>query len=241
MSLIGEALKKAHLEAVRQDGSSARLAHTPGVAQYRQPHPAGRRWWTTALVASNILLALIVAAAVVWKTSGSTESSASAPPGATSNATGAAPPTVIAAASSPPGERPGLSATATPAEAAVTATSSREALARHEPAAVVAPTLSSTPAQKEPAVAETPAPRSTAPRTVDGLVAGQTYMRSVPVPGGSELVLSGMSVVGERGVALINSRMVRAGDRVGPFVVGTIADRRVALDYKGITVYVKMP
>lgn len=231
MSLIGEALKKAHLEAVRQDGSSAGLAHTPGVAHYRQRHSA-RTGWSTALVVSNVVLALIVAAVVLWRWNDRPlQNPAPAIPAQSTSV-----PATVEALPLPAAETGNAVATELPAieTPRVGSTEPRPAAVEEEisrPEPVAEPVT-------PPPVRPAPAP---SPRSVDGLMAGQTYMRSIPVPGGQDLVLNGMSVSGGVGVALINSRMVRTGDRIGPFTVGSIGERRVELGYKGITIYLKMP
>ena len=234
MSLIGEALKKAHLEAIRQDGSSAGLAHTPGVAQYRQRPSAGRTGWSAALVISNVVLALIVATVVIWRWNERTPRDPV--PAISTESAGA--PTSTEAPSSPVAATAADTATSSPATAPSRAESAEPRPVAAAAAAAVSPSEPVVEAVAPPPVKPAPAP---APRAVDGLVAGQTYMRSVPVPGGQDLVLNGMSVSGGVGVALINSRMVRTGDRIGPFTVGSIGDRRVELGYKGITIYLKMP
>lgn len=224
MSLIGEALKKAHLEAIRQDGSGAGLAHTPGVAHYRQLRGETRPGWSRILVASNVVLALVVAAIVFWPKN--SEDSPAPPP------TKLAEQSASRAAVAQPLPR-------TPLETAETSVDEISATAAPQLApTAVPPPVEHAPAEPAP---PPPAPAPAQSRAVDGLVSGQTYMGSVPVPGGNDLVLNGMSVSGGGGVALVNSRMVRSGDRIGPFTVGTIGDRKVELAYKGITIYLKMP
>lgn len=262
MSLIGDALKKAHLETVRQDGSSTRLVHTPGVAQYRSdPSRVGRKGWTIALVASNVLLAIVVASVVFWginRDGSGAEASPTAPAG--SQAVSAGTTASESSTETPPASEPETVAEPSPALVATTGqkpSTSRPAPAETEtspPAQALEPEAPRVAAQQPSApAASTQAPSrptppvtkttssSVAPRTRGGFTDGQTYMRSIPVPGGRDLQINGMSVAAGRGVALINGKMVKEGDRIGPFTVGKIADRRVQFHYEDITIYLKMP
>lgn len=236
MSLIGEALKKAHLDAIRQDGPSPRLAHTPGVAHYRPSPTSHKREWTLALVVSNLLLALAITAFFLWPRAGASSEATVAPP--VDSASGPVRSALPLTDETEPAmtETAPLKPPATPAEQPASQVRAPES----EPStAVIEPPATTRKATVAESSSRTSSPAGT--RAVDGLVAGQVYLRSVPVPDGTELILNGMSVAGGRGVALINGRMVREGDRVGPFTVGSMGDRKVALEYKGITIYLKMP
>lgn len=243
MSLIGDALKKAHLEAVRQDGRRLHLAHTPGVAHYRSTAPSPSRPWL-ALFCLNVALAIAVAALAFW--AWQQRQDAPAPVPAVQSTT----PPFTQASVQPSSVKAEPVPVAEPAAARVSndAPAPKRSVEPAPPPAIVESVTTTMPVEEHtvahgqveisPAFSE-PATRSG--RTRGGLVDGQTYMRTLPVPGGTELVLNGMSIAGGRGVALINGRMLREGDQVGPFRIERIANRRIELSYEDITVYLRLP
>lgn len=236
MSLISEALRKAHTEAMRQDSAGARVFHTPGSVDFPR-EPQSRRPLIMAIAVSNLLLVVVVSLVVYHVIARGTTSGATETP-------------VLTAAVEPVSAQPQAAATqgeTTPVPAASpveeTSTPTPRPVTSPAPEATV---VAESQAPTEPRVVaqrlerdETPSPQSTVHRT--GLVNGQTYMRSIPTVGGSDIVLNGVSVVGDRGVALINGRMVREGERVGGFTVGKISGRQVELRTDGLQVYLRLP
>lgn len=236
MSLIGDALKKAHLEAVRQDGMTTHMVHTPGVPQFRR-EPRAMKSWMTVLLVSNVIVIAIVSSVVLWGMK--REPTNSAPPPEKKTLTAepivASAQTDLASQSTSAPDSPGAAQPSTSAIADRSQTETAKPAAPPQTASETKPE-STTPTRTPPPLSTTAQKKSR-----NGFVDGQTYMKSVPVPGGAELILNGISVVGDRGVALINSRMIREGDRIGPFLVGTIGNRRVQLLYDDISIYLRLP
>jgi hypothetical protein len=235
MSLISEALKKAHNEAMRQDSTGARVIHAPGAVDFPR-EPQSRRPLIVAIAVANLLLVIVVSLGVYHVISRGTASGATETPVLT-----AAVETPVTAQSNAVAAQ----IETTPAPAA----SSAEAISL-PPRAVTSPAPTAAAVAEEQTPTESrvapqrlerdePPPQSTVHRT--GLVHGQTYMRSIPTVGGSDIVLNGVSVVGDRGVALINGRMIREGERVGGFTVGKISGRQVELRTDGLQVYLRLP
>jgi hypothetical protein len=235
MSLISEALRKAHTEAMRQDSAGGRVIHAPGSVDFPR-EPQSRRPLIVAIAVSNLLLVVVVSLVVYHVISRGTASGAAETP-------------VLVAAVEPPVSALSQAALAQP-ETTPPPTASPLEEVPPPPRAVTSPAptaavVAEERAPTEPRIApqqlerDEPAPQPTRHRT--GLVHGQTYMRSIPTAGGSDIVLNGVSVVGDRGVALINGRMVRQGERVGEFTVGTISGRQVELRADGLQVYLRLP
>jgi len=195
MSIISEALKRAHIEAVRQDRVQARLYRTPGVADY--PTRESRRRVALALLATNAALVGIVGF-MVWSRREAPLRSASARviPDAP-RALPAPAPSIVAAVPVAPKEQP------------------REAPKVPSPSAVVSER--------------------------DGLVAGRSYSERLTSKRGEELVLSGITIAGDRGAALMNGKVLWEGERIGSFVVNKVARDRVELQYRDIVVYLRLP
>jgi hypothetical protein len=81
-------------------------------------------------------------------------------------------------------------------------------------------------------------PRSEKPRR--GLVNGRTYARTARTSDGYELTLYGLSIAGDRGVALLNGRVLSEGDRIGDFTVGSIERGRVEIRDGDFRIYLTM-
>jgi hypothetical protein len=237
MSLISEALRKAHTEAMRQDSAGARVIHAPGSVDFPR-EPQSRRPLIVAIAVANLLLVIVVSLGVYHVISRGTASGATETP-------------IVAAAAEPAVSVQSRAAVTQPETTPVPAASLPEETSPPAPrpvtlpaptAAVVAQERSPTESRVAPQRIERDEqalPQPTRHRT--GLVNGQTYMRSIPTAGGSDIVLNGVSVVGDRGVALINGRMVREGERVGEFTVGAIRGRQVELRTDGLQVYLRLP
>lgn len=236
MSLISEALKKAHTEAMRQDSTGARVIHAPGSVDFPR-EPPSRRPLIVAIAVANLLLLIVVSLGVYHVISRGTASGAAETPvltAAVETPVTAQSQAVVAQSETTPAPAASPAEATTPPPPAVTSPAPTAAAVAEEQA----PTESRV-APQQPERDETPPLLSTMHRT--GLVNGQTYMRSIPTVGGSEIVLNGVSVVGDRGVALINGRMVREGERVGGFTVGKISGRQVELRTDGLQIYLRLP
>jgi type II secretory pathway component PulC len=69
----------------------------------------------------------------------------------------------------------------------------------------------------------------------------RTYVREVPVPGGTtSVVLSGIAFSAERPVALLNGRPMVPGESIEGFTVVTIEPGGVRLDGHGQKVFVSL-
>lgn len=258
MSLISEALRKAHLDAMRQEKGEPRMYHTPGSIDTPSVPPS-RRPLLAVVLLSNLVLLVAVAAIVWYAVNRFTAGEAQERPGRTAAEAAAAPPSVerpvapaAAAVAGSPQPRPAGSVDAEPVAPAP------EQRVPDTAAAVVP-----RPARTRPAPEEQPAERKVVGsiesppeetvrraaadaterggRSRDGLLDGQTYVKTVPTPGGNEVTLNGVSVVGGRGVAIVNGRVVGEGDRVGGFVVEGVEPGRVKLRYRDISIYLALP
>lgn len=228
MSLIAEALRKAHLDAKQQE--AARGGHVPYVAAasraVRRPSKAP---WIAALVASNLLIAFLVLGA--FRLSGGGEAAAAARP--------AAPPAAPVSPAAPPA----------PAEAAVEP-ATPSSVPERRPAAV--PVAQPEPAPA-PAVTPSPAP-SPAPRTAPDRVPPEApraaargsneAVRSAygtSLPNGRRVELSGIVATPVGNQAMINDRLVREGDRIEGLTVVRIDRRGVELRGEAGLFYLEIP
>ncbi|MHB0969171.1 MAG: hypothetical protein ACYC7A_00225 [Thermoanaerobaculia bacterium] len=255
MSLIGEALKKAHMEALRQESSTGRLYRLPGGVD--MPERGSRRAMLVMIVASNLIIvsAIVIAAWAFSRTSQSKDSAiavSSIAVEAPRPQTVAAPPVVAPAPVTavdkpvphqaeriPAPERPALAPPdeAKPAIARAAAPEGDEPVAEPRPL----PRLS----RKAPATAialpaEDDGVRARSDKPRRGLVNGRTYARMARTSDGYELTLYGLSIAGDRGVALLNGRVLSEGDRIGDFTVGAIERGRVEIRDGEFRIYLTM-
>ncbi|HEY9422061.1 MAG TPA: hypothetical protein VIW92_11655, partial [Thermoanaerobaculia bacterium] len=79
-------------------------------------------------------------------------------------------------------------------------------------------------------------PPSPAP-AAGGLVEGQTYAGEAPVPGGGTVKLNGIAFSQDRPVAVLDGRVMGAGEVVQGFTVIEIEAGRVKLQGHGATIY----
>ena len=227
MSLISEALRKAHLEALQQDRDQRRFYMNHGG---RRAHVSGGGSRTSIAIAILASLCVVSAGALLYLTLDRR------------NAASAVAPAVAETA------RPVPQQAATVARAPEVRSSPQTTTAaamRVEKPAIAPATADRTRSRKS--ASERPvrtasavvASRPAAPRLErDGFRAGETYGSPVLGPLGTEVVLTGITALRGQHVAIINGSTVRAGTAVGPFVVEEIEARRVRLKYVDISFYV---
>lgn len=220
MSLIAEALRKAHLDARQQE--AARGGHVPYVAAairaVRRPSKAP---WIAALVASNLLIALLVLGA--FRLSGGGGAAAAANPAPPPQA-----PPLAPAAQAPAPER--LSAEAPAARPVPTAGSA--------PAPAVAPPPA-VPRVARPGADPAPA---LPPRPEVGGSGGELRAAyGTSLPDGQKLELSGIVATPAGKQAMINDRLVREGDRIEGLTVVRIDRRGVELRGEAGLLYLEIP
>ena len=227
MSLISEALRRAREHAVRQGDASA----TPPPFPILPPPPRERPRNLIALsVATSLAVSLLVAGGLYLLLARPATAPSPAP---------AAPPAKSAAApreaprdarseppdpsASPAKEAPHREVTATrPATTPAPATPPAP-LAQRNAAAPVDPYPATTPAMAQtprPAPASAPAP----PPTRDG----DTKASGVQLPNGTRVTLDGI-VWGDAPIAMLNGRLMSAGERLGNLTLARIEQRRVTL------------
>lgn len=252
MSLIGEALKKAHMEALRQESSTGRLYRLPGAVD--MPERGSRRAMLLMIVASNlIVVSAIVSATWFFMRTSQTKDGAIVVSSIAAEAprpqTLAAPPIVTpepaAEAVNPvprQAERPAAPERTAPRRETKPATTPAtpevdEPMATPRPL----PRLSrKAPAAQDAPLRETEPVRARSENPQRGLVNGRTYARTARTSDGYELTLYGLSIAGDRGVALLNGRVLSEGDRIGDFTVGTIERGRVEIRDGEFHIYLVM-
>lgn len=223
MSLISEALRKAHLEALQQDRDQRRFYMNHGG---RRTHGDGSSSRTSVAIVLLASLCVMCAAALLYLTLDRSEASP-----ATTRVVESTPPAAPAArtqvADVPPASKPAPAAARAEKPAAVQPPAgkprsrTRAATRNRETAAAVVD------------------PRVAAPRLQrDGFRAGETYGSPVSGPLGTEVVLTGISELRGQRIAIINGSMAREGTTIGPFVVEAIEPRRVRLKYVDVSFYI---
>jgi hypothetical protein len=241
VSIISDALKRAHLETVSRERPQRWAQRTPGTVDY----PEQRSWRgrvPLVLGAANVVLILLIGGVLHLRSGDATLWSSQQP----AETRTVAPVQAHAAAPVPPAvEQRSMQAPAAPAaETPVVVASaparnlSQEFPARHSPPAVhegTAPLAAGAPVRK------IALPVEASPRTRDGLVEGRTYVETVPLQDGSKLTLYGLTKAGGRGAALINGKVAWEGERVGDFVVERVERSRVQLRYGDIKLYLTLP
>ena len=214
MSLISEGLKKAQLDAMRQDHQQRRVyldSARPGVAAPRSIVPQ--------MLAIGLGSAVITGGALLWLRN----SSAAPAPG---------PAKAVRAPITP----------SAPAHVEVPETKPVVIEKRAEHDKPVAPSGGSasarSAAKEERAPSQPERPKETARvQGRDGFIDGQTYASPINGVGGTEVSLSGIAGAGDQVLAIINGRTVRPGAMIGPFVVESIERRRVQLRYIDVRFY----
>jgi len=228
MSLIDEALRRARQDVARQDAAH-RHAYPAMPAQVRGTG-SGSRLLLVGLLGGAIIAGIAFGGAywlfgrrpappVIEAQVSPPETPAapppvySAPPVEPTEPVDVAPPTV----SLPPARTP----TVTPLTARQTA----------PPAPPTSPTIAPEPAPA-PAVPETPpAPPAAAP---------SVFYREAPLPGGGKLELRGIAFSGTQPTALINDRVLVAGESVEGFTLVRIEPKRVELQGQDGTIILSL-
>jgi hypothetical protein len=241
VSIISDALKRAHLETVSRDRPQRWAHRTPGTVDY----PEQRSWrgrFPAVLVVVNVVLVLLIGGAVYLRGGIATWSWTSQRPGEAKAA--AVPAESHLTPAHPVVEKKEI---ALPPAAPETSPISSEAVSapvrNHDREMRQAPLIRQ---QASARVVATPPhkiapPAEVAPRMRDGLVDGRTYVETVPLPDGNKLTLYGLTKAGGRGAALINGKVAWEGERIGDFVVERVERSRVQLRYGDIKLFLTLP
>jgi len=222
VSLISDALKKAHVEAAHQDRTRYRdYMNNAGRVSAALPMSHG------TVVLAAVLGGCVTAGAGVLYLMRTVRAPA------LPVRDGRVEARVEAIAPRPAVQRPaeGLPAPTVPTPA---------------PAPVVV--VRSSPKPVAEATAPAPAPRKTtraavatppsAPKSRDHFVDGETYASPILGPLGVELKLNGISSTRGDAVAIINGMLMRVGATVGPFVIEEIESRRIRVRYVDVRFWV---
>ncbi len=242
MSLINEALRRARLEAARQE--AARRGDPPPVLPAALPD---RRRFPWGLFALALVIGFVIAATAVWLVGWNARSHSDAPETvvhssaastaklAEGAATSAAPATAqpSPAETTMPVERPA----ATPAPKTISPPSSPAP----SPEATVAPETQVHPPAVRAAAATRPAPPESArDESHTSFVDGYTYVGSIDVHG-RRLVLGGIAWSSIQPTAVLNDAVVGVGDEVAGFRVLAVQPNRVKLSTEGKKFYLRLP
>jgi hypothetical protein len=237
VSLISEGLKKAHLEALRQDRQQRRVYLGSGRVDVPARNHSALALISAALIGASIVLA-VTAYWISRESAPVTRPEASATPAALTPVKRATPVASRAAAQAP---APARAKTGRPAKAEIVApiSSSVSPAKVREQVRPRSTTVAQPDVEDEAATILRPDERDPAPsgRVRDHLRDGQTYASPLSAPGGVEVSLSGISSSGGESVAIMNGNVVRAGSNVGPFVVERIERGRVLLRYIDVRVW----
>lgn len=243
MSLISDGLKKAHLDALRQDREQRRHFLSPG----RVDVPSGGSNFLAIAVAAvgSAVIAAVIAIYFVRSSPSAASASAAAPTqtAVAVNSTPALPVTAPPVTAPPVVAEPQVrvASAALPERTADTlkprtyAARVQERDVAPPPAApkrVKAPKAVETLVSESapaPAAPEVPPVRRSARR--DRFVDGESYASPINAPGGVEVTLSGISSARGESVAIMNGNIIRAGATIGPFTVEKIERGRVQLRY----------
>lgn len=229
MSLISEALKKAQMDALRQDRLEQRfyMTHAGRAGEGENSH-------TYAIVISSFAGACVATAAALFYLTHAREP-IRVP--ATSRPVVSAP-APVAAPSARTSPAPQPAAAVTQRVAPHNATGQRRTSPREERAASVAHAERHNdvmaPAEREQP-RDTPVPALSRRQIRDGFREGATYASPVTGPLGAELTMTGISSLGGQFVAIINGGLVRGGSTVGPFAIEEIQARRVRVRYVDVS------
>ncbi len=221
MSLIGEALKRARLEAARREGEERGTAHS-SVPAYL---PARRRS-RAGVLAATVVAALVGAGAVYWLLRPSSTPAVSArPPFPGKEETPAASDLIPGAVTSPSAAAPSSTAVSAQASSAPPAAPSPESVTAAPPAPAAAPV--SPPAAR---ASLSPAPASAAaPLAADAIPPGARVFVSVAQLGPTRLELDGIVASPTDPVAMINRRLLGVGEGLDGWVVEKIEAKQVTL------------
>lgn len=241
MSLISEGLRKAQLEAMRQDREQRRSYMGPGRTDV--PPRSGGALMIGAAALGGALIAL---GGAVYMQRLKSASVVQPPPIVAT----AKPAVVKASAAAIPVavQEPKKVAVAQKKPAPVESAAIKPAPSVKKPVRMAEETRASAANEHRVASAAVTVPEASAasseagrerthPPRRDNLVNEKTYMSPMVGPGGAEIALTGISSSRGQSVAILNGNVVREGSVIGPFVVERIEPTRVALRYIDIRVY----
>lgn len=248
MSLIAEALRKAHLDAKQQEAAHRGRAPYVAAAGHTGRRPS-KAPWIVALVASNLVIAVVAVSAFRWSWR---EQAPAAPSAAAAETT----PAVTEAERSPATHAVAAEAQV-PAAPAADAAPERpsaetppgpppEPVQASPPAAAEAP--APTPATRPappPAPVPAPTPEPAAPQAARGTTGPPDeptrFSYAMSLPDGRRVELSGVVSTSVGNQAMINDRLVRVGDRIEELKVVRIDRRGVELQGERGRVYLEIP
>lgn len=211
MSLISDALKKAHVEAAQQDRTRYRdYMNNAGRASAAFPTSHG-----TVVLAAVLGGCVTAGVGVLYLMRTVRVPALPVREGR-----------VEARVSQPAVQRPPAPTVQPPAPAPVVVVRSSPKPVAEAPA----------PAPRKATRAAVAAP--SAPKSRDRFVDGETYASPVLGPLGAELKLNGISSTRGDAVAIINGALMRVGGTVGPFVIEEIESRRIRVRYVDVRFWV---
>lgn len=223
MSLISDALRKAHLEAAQLDRTQRNFYMNHGGRTSRTSAATTRG---TVILAAVMGGCVTAGAAVIYMARTLPEHPSARVREEVGVRPGAAPAPALAPAVAPPP----MSAERFEARPVERKPPSPASAPRSEtPRPKVRQEKSVAAARQAEVPAAAPAPQRRTSR--DQFVDGQTYDSPIRGPFGTELVLSGISSTRGGSLAIINGNLMRAGGTVGPFVIEEIESRRVRVRY----------
>jgi len=237
MSLINEALRRARLEAARQE--AARRGDPPPVLPAALPD---RRRFPWTLFVSALVIGVVLTGATLWLM-GWNRAATPSPPVPVETAEAATARLAPAQPTNPARERSATPLTATPSTPR--ARIPRPETARKAEAPAQSPRsrpidtsgAGGDDARPAAAIHCTPAP---AAGSEASLVDGFTYVASIDVRG-RHLVLSGIAWSASHPTAVLNDAAVGKGDEVAGFRVIKVEPDRVELQADGKTVFLRLP
>lgn len=240
MSLINEALRRARLEAARQE--AARRGEAPPVLPAALPDRRRLPWGLFALA---VVIGIVLAATAVWLL-GWNRQQAPAPREATTGTVAAKPQD----AARPPGSattaahpmqeaRVASGNTASPTEG-TTSVERPSAPSRPAETRTASKPHEGAPRPESKAVKRVTAPEHEASASASSLVDGYTYVGSIDLKG-HHVVLGGIAWSSSHPTALLNDAAVGKGDEVAGVRVLAVEPDRVKLGAEGKTFFLRLP
>lgn len=228
MSLISDALRKAHLEAAQLDRTQRNFYMNHGGRSTRTSAATTRG---TVILAAVMGGCVTAGAAVIYMARTLPEHPSARAREVVGVKPADAPAPALAPAVAPPPMTTDRPESRPPARKAIPA---QRAERSEQPRPKPVPEKNAVPEQTvaaerqpEPAVVAAPPRRASRDQFVDGA----TYDSPIRGPFGTELILSGISSTRGGSLAIINGNLLRAGATVGPFVIEEIEPRRVRVRY----------
>lgn len=233
MSLIDEALRRARQDVARQDATQ-RHAYPAMPAQVRSTAP-GSRLLLAGLLGGAVIAGLAFGGAY-WLFGRqpqvpATEPVAAAAPAVQPEPIPAPPPVYMPPEPAEPVDVASPSVSLPPTQApTVTPLTARP----EPPVREIVPSLPPAAAAPEPApplpeAPSAPAPQPPPPPAAPAAAASNVYYREAPLPGGGKLELRGIAFSGTQPTALVNDRVMVAGETVEGYTLVKIEPKRVEL------------